>query len=83
MGVQVFGSVLCVVSPDKYLMYIVESMFAKKADTKAAVCFRVLSHGLGEYVHNIAKHLDSCVTMDMKKASDQILPVLMSEYSSL
>ena len=72
------------VSPDKYLTYIVESMFVKKADTKAAVCFRALSHGLGEYVCNIAKHLDGHVTMDMKKkASDQILPVLMSEYSRL
>ena len=84
MEIQVFGSVLCVVSPDKCLTYIVESMFMKKANTEAAVCFRALSQGLGEYVCNIAKHLDSHVMMDTKKkASDQILLVLMSEYSCL
>ena len=83
MGIQVFGSVLRVVSPDECLTYIVESMFAKKADAKAAVCFRALSQGLKKYICNITRHLNSHVTIDIKKASDQILLVLMSEYSCL
>ena len=84
MGIQVFGSVPCMVSFDECLTHIMESMFTKKADAKAAVCFRALSQGLREYVCNIAKCLDSHVIMDTKKkASDQILLVLMSEYSHL
>ena len=84
MGIQDFGSVPYMVSPNECLMHIMEPMFTKRANAKAAVCFRALSQGLREYVCDIAKCLDSYVMMDTKKkALDQILPVLITGLASI
>jgi len=81
---QVHGCFLRLDRPGEYRAYLVDPRFPKRADAKAAVCLRALSHGVGDYVRAIGKAVESKVTPLMKSwANDQVYPILLSEYSKV
>ena len=78
------GCVLRLITPSEVKTYIVDKIFSKRNDAKAGVCFQAMSQGIGQYIRDIAKVMDSKVTLDMRvKMNQRMLPVIMSEMARL
>ncbi|KAI5121538.1 hypothetical protein M0805_002598 [Coniferiporia weirii] len=78
------GCIIRLDRPEETRTYIVNPRFAKRADAKAAVCLLAMSQGISQYIRSVAASVENRITPEMrKKANEQILPILGSEYAKL
>ncbi|KZT35892.1 hypothetical protein SISSUDRAFT_1050682 [Sistotremastrum suecicum HHB10207 ss-3] len=76
------GCVLRVGAPGHHsASYLVDPIFAKRQDAKAAAIYSGLAHGLKDHIHDICNGVDEVLTPQMKSlAQERVLPRLYMEY---
>ncbi len=53
--------------------YIVDNLFQKRSDAKAAACFLALFQGAGDYIRSVKSSLDTTFTPGMRKLASEKL----------
>ncbi|KAA1470819.1 hypothetical protein DENSPDRAFT_775170, partial [Dentipellis sp. KUC8613] len=78
------GAVLRVERPGECKSFLVDPQFPKRADAKAAVCLVGMSQGIGDYIRECGKAVESKISPEMRsRASEGIMPMLSAEYSKI
>ena len=70
--------------PSECRSYLVDPLFPKRADAKAAVCLVAMSQGVGDYIRGITDELENKVSMEIRqRVLEGIQPLLQTEYSKI
>lgn len=81
---QVHGSILRIQRPGETRTYLVDPMFAKRGDAKAAVCLLAMSQGVGDYIRGLKEEAENKLPADKRKlANEKVLQVLSSECTKI
>jgi hypothetical protein len=73
----VHGCLLRIERPSESKSYLVDPIFAKRVDAKAAVCLQAMSEGVAGYIRGVGEAVSNKVTHSMRKwANEHVFPTL-------
>ncbi|KDQ57916.1 hypothetical protein JAAARDRAFT_34726 [Jaapia argillacea MUCL 33604] len=80
-----YGCVLRISRPSSPVRtHLVDAVFSKRTDAKAAVCLLAMSQGAGDHIRSIVREVEEKLTSEMRKlANERILPMLQSELNKV
>ncbi|KAF9005117.1 hypothetical protein BDQ17DRAFT_1471311 [Cyathus striatus] len=75
LGLQ--GCLLRLERPTETRSYLVDALFCKRADARAAACLIAMSQGVGDYIRNVKSEADSKFPLNRRKfAFEKVIPLI-------